>query len=169
MFHLETVEQLCISRWLVYYAEYECVMVLARPLKVWGVYKKNIKNHQNINIMNLNLKALRISVLATMAMILSAGFMLASNPTGNETATNRLQEQVQTMFDDTGYSTDVNGKAVVTFQVTEDNRIEVIKVLADNPDLISHVEETLEGQSVKNYGLEHNQKIRFNLSFNYQK
>ncbi len=119
--------------------------------------------------MNFNLKPLRISVLATMAMILSAGFILANSPTGNENASARLQEQVQEMFDDTGYSTDVSGKAVITFKVNEENRIEVVKVLADNPELIKHVEETLEGQSVKKFGLEHDQKIRFNLSFNYQK
>lgn len=114
----------------------------------------------------MTLKTLRHSFLAIMALVLSAGFTLANSPTGNEKAANRLMEQVEDMVEVPEMSTDLNGKAVITFRVTEKNRIEVVKVFSTNPALISHVEEALEGKRVDDYGLEYNQKIRFNLTFN---
>ena len=43
------------------------------------------------------------------------------------------------------------------------------KVLSSNPALVEHVEDALEGKRVKEYNLDYNQKIRFNLTFNDQR
>ena len=119
--------------------------------------------------MNPNLKTLRTSFFAVLALVLSASFTLASTPTGTEKAANRLQEQVEEYVATPELNADLSGKAVVTFKVTENNKIEVVKVFSTNPALISHVEESLAGKRVKDYGLEYNQKIRFNLTFDDQR
>lgn len=115
--------------------------------------------------MKTNIKALRNTFLATMALVLSAGFTLANSPTGNEAAAGRVLEQVEDMVEVAETGTDYRGKAVVTFRVNDNNKIEVVEVLANNPALVSHVKESMNGKRLKDYGLEYNKKIRFNLTF----
>ena len=119
--------------------------------------------------MKLNLKTLRISILAMLVMTLVPTFIMANGPTGNDKATNRLMEQVQEMVEVPEMNSDLNGKAVVTFKVLDNDRIEVVKVLSSNPALVEHVEDALEGKRIKDYKLDYNQKIRFNLTFNDQR
>ena len=77
--------------------------------------------------MKLNLKTLRISILAMLVMTLVPTFILANGPTGNDKATNRLMEQVQEMVEIPEMDIDLNGKAVVTFKVLDNDRIEVVQ------------------------------------------
>lgn len=115
--------------------------------------------------MKFTFTTIRISLFALVVMVMSAGTALAGGPVKTENAGAKLQEQVQEMVEVTPSNASFNGKAVVTFKVTDHNRINVVKVISDNPTLKNHVEKAMNGKHVREFGLVHNQYISFNLVF----
>ncbi len=122
--------------------------------------------HQNNKAVKLNINFVRNTFIFTMAMVLYAGIVLAGNLRGKEKAELRLMGQVEQMVKSDGLDADLSGKAVVTFKVANNDKIEEVKVVSDNPALIDHVKTSMEGQTLDQYRLEHNKKIRFNLTLN---
>ena len=109
---------------------------------------------------------LRTSILAALTLILSFGVSFA-NPAGDEDkSTNKLMDQVIEYVEQPALEKDLDGKAVITIRVNEDNRIEVVEVFATSPLLVEQIETSLDGKEVKDYDLEYNQKIRFNMTYN---
>ncbi len=114
--------------------------------------------------MNINIKLIRVSFIATMAVVLYAGILFAGNIHSKEKAELRLMNQVEHMIKSTEADEDVSGKAVVTFQVADNDEIEIVDVLSSNTVLIDHVKKALDGKFVSRYALENNMKFRFELT-----
>jgi|GEM_PF-6954787 len=119
-----------------------------------------------MNSQNMTLKSLRISILATLALVLSFGFSVANGPTSASEDAQRLRTQIQQLVKTSDLDANLNGEAVVTFHVDADNRIEVLKVSSSNHALSDHIESSLNGQRVDGLSMDKNQKIRVDLTFN---
>lgn len=96
-----------------------------------------------------------------------AGFSFAMAGPGSK-AKNKLTKQIKNLIEypESGNKVNLDGEAVIFFSLGDKDEIHVKGVFGTNEDLITHVENALEGQIIDGSGLNDNEEYQIRLKFN---